>query len=128
MACGTGAGQLGGLPYMWDEIIPVWFMGSFVACCVLAAFLRQSPILIGAMILYMLFAVYASFYLSNVAFHIISTPPLNSVATHFPNTLYLVAYMPVELAVMMITYILISITKYRSSADDQQASMPAPTW
>ena len=114
------------LQYM-DYIIPFIVFGACIASFIYAAFLQSSKILFAVGFLFILVLVFIQFYISNTLYTIATNSAFLNAAAEYPNTLYIIAYLPYLELVLDCIYLLIAFTG-KAKFQGLQESFGSPQW
>lgn len=98
--------------HIFDYMIPFLIYGLCIVVLILAAMLEANPIIIGLSFAYYIFALWVSFPLSNTFHAIVSNPTLLAASTQYPTILWMIAEMPIILALFMGAYIVVIFLKF----------------
>jgi len=117
--------QVGGNINNFDEYIPFLFFSLSIIVLTLAALLNSHPIgwAIGAT--FMIFLIYISIYISNIAHGLLTNPAIAAAASNFPNSLQIAAQLPLYEIVFLSAYLIIIAirVRYFSSSPQQSKSL-----
>jgi hypothetical protein len=114
--------QVGGNLSNFDEYLPFLFFSLSVIVLVLAALLNSHPIgwAIGAA--FMIFFIYISIYISNIAHGLLTNPAIAAASAHFPNSLMIAAQLPLYEIVFMFAYLVIIAIRVRFFSPQAQGN------
>lgn len=97
---------------IFNYMLPFLVYGLCIGVLILAAMLEANPLVLGLGFVWYLFAIWISFPLSNVFHAIVANPALIASAGMYPEILWMIAEMPVELAIFMGAYLVVVTLKF----------------